>query len=160
VNALRAAGGKVIGYVHTSYGAVPLSMVEGQIDAYRAWYQLDGIFVDEMTSDTTTAHLQYYQALYNYVHSVQPGWLVVGNPGTSVPEVYAQLPVADVLVFFESGTGYATYAPPAWQKKYAPNRFANVVYNVATAAAMQTDVGLAAARNTGWVYVTSDNLPN
>ena len=48
VGAARAAGMKVLGYVHTSYGARQASLVEADIDAYAAWYSIDGVFFDEV----------------------------------------------------------------------------------------------------------------
>ncbi len=77
----------------TDYGAVAAGNGGGQIDDYRNWYHLDGIFVDQMTNDGSD--LAYYQAIYQYVHSQQPRWIVVGNPGSNTLEAYAQLPVAE-----------------------------------------------------------------
>lgn len=50
VDALRLAGGRVIGYVHTSYGARPVDEVLSEVDAYYAWYNVDGIYFDEAAS--------------------------------------------------------------------------------------------------------------
>jgi hypothetical protein len=160
VSQLQTAGGQVIGYVHTSYGTRSLATVEAEINAYRNWYHVNGIFIDEMTSDASAAHLQYYQAIYNYAHNLQSNWTVVGNPGTTTTEDYARLPVADVLVTYEDNTGYSNDTPASWQHKYSPNRFANIVDNVSSVAAMQADVQLAAGRGIGWLYVTNYSDPN
>jgi hypothetical protein len=170
VNNLRAAGGTVIGYVPTNYGqptapgqttAQLLQAVETAINDYHAWYHLDGIFIDEMATDQ--ADLGFYQQIYNYVHSLQSGWTVVGNPGTIPAQSYVT--AADTLVMFEdsagaNGANYSAYSPPAWQAGYPATRFANIVYGVSTVAAMQADVNQAAAQNTGWIYVTDADLPN
>jgi hypothetical protein len=158
VDHLRAAGGKVIGYVHTSYTNQPLSRVYAEINDYRRWYHLDGVFIDEMTSDAVNSHILYYQKIDEYIHNLEPHWTVVGNPGTNTPSSYAK--VANELVLFENGTGYDTYRPPSWQTKSSPAHFANLVYDVSSTATMQADVQLAADRHTGWVYVTDANLPN
>ena len=50
VDLLRAAGGQVIGYVPTTYGARPIDQVLADVDAYYAWYGLDGIYFDEVAS--------------------------------------------------------------------------------------------------------------
>jgi len=160
VDNLHTAGGKVIGYVHTSYAKRSLYKVEAEINHYRRWYHLDGIFVDEMTSDASTQHLRYYQAIDNYVHRVQPGWTVVGNPGT-IPTTQAYAKVADTLVLFEAdGANYGSYAPPSWQTSSPASGFANILYNVSSKDIMQADVRQAASNNTGWIYVTDANLPN
>lgn len=160
VNALRTAGGKVLGYVATEYATMTLAYVEAEIDDYRSLYNVDGIFVDEMTSDTSAADLQYYQAIDDYVHAEQPGWIVVGGAGTSTPPAYTQ--VADVLVEFENDTSaYGdSYTPPSWETNYPASRIANIVYNVASAATMESYVAQAESQHAGWLYVTDDTQPN
>src|SRR5829696_6590684 len=46
--ALRNAGGRAIGYVHTSYTARPIGDVKTEVDQYLSFYSVDGFFVDEM----------------------------------------------------------------------------------------------------------------
>ena len=41
-----------------------------------------------------------------------------------------------------------------------PQVIVTLSHNIASSVVMQTDVNLAASRNTGWVYMTNDNLPN
>jgi hypothetical protein len=158
VGEVRAAGGEVIGYVHTSYARRPLDQVRNEIKEYRRWYHVDGIFIDEMTSNPAKQDLRYYRQLDHFVHHVLPNSLAVGNPGDNTPAAYAQM--ADKLVLFEDGAGYDTYAPPPWQTLFPASRFANIAYSIPSVATMQSDVVLAASRHTGWVYVTDAGLPN
>ena len=133
-----------------------MASVENQINEYRSWYHVNGIFLDQMSADSSTAHLQSYETIYQYAHGLQANFTVFGNPGT-IPETssYASLPIADVLVNFEDdNTNYSTFTPPAWQASYPASRFANIVYSVPTVAAMQTDVTFAAHHDTGWLYLT------
>src|SRR5436190_3744456 len=67
INSLKQSGGRVIGYVYSSYTARPLADVQADIDRYYSFYNIDGIFVDEVTNDSTAAHLDYYEALYRYI---------------------------------------------------------------------------------------------
>ena len=159
VDQLRAAGGKVLGYVHTSYAARPLADVEAEIDAYHRWYHIDGIFIDEMTSDANAGHLHYYEQIDHFVHHEQHHWIDVGNPGVNVPRSYINH-AADEFVLFENGSGYDTYTPPAYQARRPARDFVNLLYNVPTAAAMQADVSLAVSRHTGSIFITDDTLPN
>ena len=85
---LHHAGGKVIGYVHTSYGDRPLAEVENEIDRYRAFYAVDGFFIDEMTNDKNMNHLDYYAAIYKYVKAKGANYTVTGNPGCNTTEDY------------------------------------------------------------------------
>ena len=157
---VHAAGGKVIGYVSTSYANRALSAVVQDIHTYLALYQVDGFFIDEMTADSVTAHVQFYQSVYNYIKGLSPAYTVIGNPGTNVPEIYASLPVADQIVTFEdSARNYTKYAPLAWQANYPASRFAHIVY-AASATQMQTFMRGASAKDAGSVYFTSKTLPN
>jgi hypothetical protein len=159
VDALRAGGGKVIGYVHTSYGTRSSATVLAEVNSYASFYNLDGIFVDEM--DNTLGSLNYYTGLYSSIKTAHPTLTVFGNPGTTTLEPYLTGPAADVLAVFEGdGANYLGYTPSSWNFNYDRSHFANLIYNVSTAAVMQSDVALAAARNAGYVYVTDDNLPN
>lgn len=161
VDHLRAAGGKVVGYVHTrvinSLDLRPMADVQTEINDYRDWYHVDGIFIDEMSNDANQAHLTYYKQVYDYIHATRPTWTVVGNPGSITPESYMTAKAADIMVLFEDETGYANYKAPTWQANYPANRFANLVINISTAAQMQASVAQAASQNTGWIEVTNDS---
>ncbi|MBI2927630.1 MAG: spherulation-specific family 4 protein [Verrucomicrobia bacterium] len=157
VNALRSAGGRVIGYVHTSYTVRPLAEVKADIDRYHAFYTIDGIFIDEMTNDSLAAHFAYYEALYRYTKAKRVSYLVVGNPGSRAAEGYVTRPTVDVLVTFENNTGYPVYVPDPWTKAQPATTFSHLCYGVASAATMTSNVELALARNVGYIYVTDDD---
>jgi hypothetical protein len=103
-------GHNVIGYVDTSYGAVPLATVKANIDAWFNQYngnntgvydlgtagmdtQIDGIFLDQVSnfpSNTVTSGdnisvASYYRQIFSYIKSVAPSGYddVVGNPGAT-----------------------------------------------------------------------------
>lgn len=156
VNKARAAGIRVLGYVHTSYGARDASVVKAEIDAYKDWYSVDGIFLDETASGV--AALPYYQELAGYIRA-RPGKLIMLNPGVVPDERY--LGVGDVVVVFEGTySSYQEFQLPRWVFTYPANRFAHLVYGVATTKAMKNTLSLSQKRNAGSVYVTEDDLPN
>lgn len=154
----RAAGLAVLGYVHTSYGARDLELVKAEIDRYYEWYGVDGIFLDEASTNCDLVPT-YYAPLYDHIKS--RGGTVVHNPGTH-PERECHMSVADVLVTFEgSYEAYTTgYSAPAWISDYPPERFWHLVYATPTEAGMREAVRLSRERNAGWIYVTPDDLPN
>ncbi len=161
VNNLRTAGGKVIGYVSTSWGARSSVDVKADIDKYVNWYNLDGIFFDEMTNTGTTPTLNHYQDLYDYVKAINPAWEVMGNPGTSTTETYLTRPVADSLLVFESfATNYPGYTPSSWNFNHDPSTIGHLVHTTANEADMLSYLDLAVQRNAGQVYVTDDVLNN
>ena len=156
VDAFRAAGGKVLGYAHTSYGARPQAEVLSEVASYASFYNIDGIFLDEMSNQSVD--LAYYHSLYSSIKLTNPGYRIFGNPGTNTLESY--LTAADVLVTFENQTGYDAYTPDTWTNNYSADHFAHLLYNVSGEAAMLENVALAADRNVGYLYITNDILPN
>ncbi|HZW35002.1 MAG TPA: spherulation-specific family 4 protein [Isosphaeraceae bacterium] len=161
VDRLRAVGGRVLGYVHTSYGKRPLAAVEQDVRSYLQFYGVDGFFIDEMAN--TPQALGYYESLYRSIKRLNPSFKVVGNPGTpyTLPDY---LKAVDTLVIFEgSAAAYAEYRPmgPApWVANHPPGRFANLVYAVHDAKAMHQALGEARKTNAGSVFITNDTLPN
>jgi Spherulation-specific family 4 len=160
VDSLRAAGGRVIGYVYTSYTVRDTNVVTADIDRYFSFYAVDGIFIDEMTNDATTSHLNYYAALYQYIQRQGTNLVVVGNPGINTQEIYLTRPAADVLITFESNTGYPALVVDGWVTRHLAQQFSHLPYNIASAATMTNSINLAVSRNAGWIYVTDDTLSN
>lgn len=160
VNGLRTAGGRVIGYVYTSYAARDTNTVKADIDRYFSFYSVDGIFLDEMTNDGNANHLNYYAALYQYIQQQGTNLLVVGNPGINTLEIYLTRPTANVLVTFEADTGYPALVVDRWVTNHLARQFSHLPYNAPSATTMTNYVNLAANRNAGWIYVTDDALPN
>jgi Spherulation-specific family 4 len=161
VNSLRAAGGRVIGYIHTSYGARPLQQVLNDINRYQAWYNVDGIFIDEMANTGPAERLNYYRDIYNHVKSIEPSWEVMGNPGTTTIEQYLTWPTADRLMVFENvGANYPEYTPSVWNSDYNRSSFVHLVHTEPSQTAMPLHLQLAVQRNAGGIYITDDVLSN
>jgi hypothetical protein len=155
VRSAQRAGGRVLGYVPTAYGARDLAQVEAEIDRYESWYGTDGVFLDEAAA--ASGALPYYRALAGHVRA-EGERLVVLNPGT-VPD-RAYFDVADVIVTFEGP--YARYAAalesaPAWIRELPPDRMAALVYD---ASRQQAADVVARTEHAGYVYVTSGTLPH
>jgi hypothetical protein len=161
VDSLRAAGGRVVGYVHTDYGLRPMEEVTAEVDRYAEWYAIDGIFVDEMSNSGASAVLRYYGDLYAYMKAIDAAWEVIGNPGTNTHQSHIQRPTAARFVVTENtGEAYASFAPSAWNFDYDALHFAHLVHTEPSAATMTEYVSLARSRNAGLVYITDDTLPN
>jgi hypothetical protein len=156
VNAFRTAGGKVIGYVSTQYGARAASEVLADVSAYQSFYHIDGIFLDEMHNIAAT--VPYYQSLRSDIFAINASYKVFGNAGTNTLEAYAG--VADTLITYENQTDYSGNTPDTWAANYAASHFANLLYNVNTATEMQAAIAVASQRNVGYIYVTNDNGAN
>ena len=160
VKAAQVAGIKVLGYVATAYGNValrPLAGILAEIDLYKQWYAVDGIFLDETAS--ALADLPYYRAIARHIRSASGGFVML-NPGVFPDQGYVKL--ADTTVVFENT--YASYTAawtaPTWLYKYPAGKFTHLVHATPGTTAMADALRLSAARNAGNIYVTDDVLPN
>ena len=160
VNAVRAAGGRVYGYVYTSYAARAAATVLADAARYDSLYAVDGVFVDEVTADADPAHVAYYTGLVAGLHARAPGRPVMGNPGIACDRAYVTDVHFDELLTFEHWAGYDTWAPSPWMTAQPPARFVNMVYARHDAAGMRDAIARTAQRNVGGVFVTDDSLPN
>lgn len=152
----RAAGIKVIGYVHTSYGARDINVVKSEVDLYKLWYGVDGIFLDEVSS--SAADLAYYQEAANYIRATA-GTYVALNPGVVPDESY--ISIGDTTVIFENTYNvYRTWSPPSWVNNYAASKFTHLVHATSSNNNMKKAISWSKSRNAGNVYVTNDVLPN
>jgi hypothetical protein len=161
VSRLRAAGGKVIGYVYSSYAKRPLQDVKADIDRYARFYVIDGIFVDEMTSDNQPGHLQYFKELYQHIKTLRPNWRVIGNPGTTASEEYLTQKTVDGLIVFENYAKiYPAEKPAAWNNPAHRRNVAHLIHTAPGATAMKAHLQLAVSRNAGMIFITDAKMPN
>lgn len=155
----RAAGVKVLGYVHSSWGARPLIEVIRDINRYMTLYAVDGIFVDEMGNDGAEKTVNYYLSIYHYVKGFDKKHRVVANPGVAAPELYLSLPVADSVVTFEAGSGqYQLKQVSGWERNYAKDRFGHLIHGVPSVDIALKYVDLAEQRHAGLIYVTNKRI--
>jgi Spherulation-specific family 4 len=134
VKAAQRSGSRVLGYVPTGYGTRPVAAVEQDVDRYRSWYGVDGIFLDEASANR--ASLAHYRALSRHVRAA-PGQLVVMNPGVVPARGYFAL--ADVIVTFEgpvSAYAGALRETPAWVDDLPRGRIAHLIYGASREQAL------------------------
>ena len=163
VNAFRAAGGKVIGYVYTCYGInlctpeVPptrsTSEVLADAQKYANWYNVDGVFLDEMA--TQPGALPFYQTVSGALRSAHPGWQIVGNPGVTPTAGYNAL--ANTLMSFEGSYTDFINGPFLAGLTNAASTGA-IVHTVMTVAQMQEVMGLAKQAGLGAIYITDGTM--
>jgi hypothetical protein len=156
VKRAQAAGIKIMGYVSTDYGLRPAALAETEIRNYKSWYKVTDIFLDQAASGT--AGVAYYRLLTSYIHSVNPGSLVMLNPGVYPSEQYMAL--GDVMMVYEGPyASYVSLKVPAWASKYPASRFVHTVY-ATPAAKLASTVSLSRSRNAGYIYVTGNSGVN
>lgn len=163
VNAFRAAGGKVIGYVYTCYGInlctseVPptrsTSEVLADAQKYADWYNVDGVFLDEMA--TQPGALPFYQTVSNGLKAAHPDWEIVGNPGVTPTAGYNAL--ANTLMSFEGSYTDFINGPFLAGLTNAASTGA-IVHTVMTEAQMHEVMGLARQHGLGSIYITDGTM--
>jgi len=154
MNAVRSAGGKVIGYVHTSYSARAMDDVKADIDKWYNWYSIDGIFFDEVA--TGQSRVNHYQGLYDDVQQKQSGATVVFNHGTTPHSDYFGIGSAIFCIFEDEFSNFNGWS---FQGGGSSRDSLVLVHNTSNdnwqAALEQIE-----QEGIGWLYVTSDKLPN
>ena len=105
INKVRAHGAKVIGYVFTCYGLTrDTALCAGRttenvlqdIANWKAWYNVDGIFLDENSSQVE--QLGWYKDLDKAIQAKWPDGLIVSNYGTQPAGRYLNRPGAPVMM--------------------------------------------------------------
>jgi Spherulation-specific family 4 len=151
VKQAQAAGITVLGYSSTEYGARSISSVESEINDYKSWYGVNGIFLD--LTQGTSGEFSYYQTLANYVRSKISGGIVWLNPG-SYPEP-SFMSIANVVMVFEgSYSSYLSDSVPSWISQYSPSQFAHVIYETPQSD-FASAVNLSRKRRAGHLFVTN-----
>jgi hypothetical protein len=159
IGELRKAGGKVYGYIPTTYGKRPTAEVMADVAAYIRFYQIDGIFLDEMGN--LPSQLEYYRDITRHIHQTLPGSRVFANSGSEVPESFIRQNTADVIVTFENTEQvYLAARTPSWTMRYPPERFGNIVHTLSGEQALKKAIERARASRVGYVFFTDAVMPN
>lgn len=158
VKAAQAVGIKVLGYVASAYGDQtirPIQMIQSEINSYKKWYGVDGIFVDEVAS--SSSFVPYYRRITNYIRGAKGSFVMI-NPGMVPAASYVSM--ADTTVVFEgSYASYLMWIMPRWLSNYPASKITHLVY-ATSATQMPNAVKLGAARNAGELFVTDDVMSN
>lgn len=87
---LQDADIKVVGYVATGYAGKSAGAVKDEVDVYHDWYDVDGIFFDEVSPSNE-----------GYYDDVTDGaGLTILNPGAPVPRSYEDF--GDIIIVSEN----------------------------------------------------------
>ncbi|MFI5419777.1 MAG: spherulation-specific family 4 protein [Nitrososphaerales archaeon] len=150
IQALKAAGILVLGYVPTSYGGRSSADVISDITTYASRYQVNGIFFDEMAS--VSGYESYYSGLSSYAKSLGMT-LTVGNPGTGVPSSYIGT-VDNMVIYENSGLPTSAYLGNLGYQKndFSVISYDNSYVNASFLASVSQDVG--------YIYLTDGVLPS
>jgi hypothetical protein len=161
---LHHAGVQIVGYVSSKYAKRDLRAIETDIDLYTKYFNVDGIFIDEVAN--TPDKLNYYRQIYQYIKSRSrtvtaiklPPYNVIINPGTDIDESYLSQPTADAIVIFENRqNSWNNYRPPVYTQKYSPQHFAALIHTTANSQLMKSTLIRAMKNGFGYIYITNDS---
>ncbi len=152
IQKLRTAGITVLGYVSTNYGSRSTASIKSDIDQYKNWYSIDGIFFDEMTNwvgmENHYSNLDDYAELKGYTFTV-------GNPGTDVPSSY--IGTVDNIVIYENFGLPSISFLGGWHSNYDKKNFAILPFGIGS---IDETFVKNAKESIGLIYITHDSLPN
>ena len=152
INQLKSAGVTVMGYIYTDYGQRSTTAIQDEIDKYKSWYGVNGIFFDEMS--TASGKESYYSSLNSYVKSSGMTF-TMGNPGTDTRSSY--MGTVDNMIIYENQGLPSIDSLKGWHLIYDKKNFSIIPYGVAT---LNTQFINDAENYVGYIYVTDDVLPN
>ena len=152
---LAAAGVRTVGYVDTGYGSSPVADVAEQVAAYRSWYAVHGVLLDQVSSGL--ADVDRYQSYATSARAAGARFIVL-NPGTLPHPAY--LALADVVITFEGPWPvYRVLPRPDWVLRWPATRFCHLVYDI-PADSIGAAVHAATRQHAATVYLTNGNGPN
>jgi len=152
---LRAAGVPLFGYVDTAYGCRQHREVVADIERHRDWYDVDGVFLDQVGSGPEL--LPHYRRLAVAARSLDAARVAL-NPGVHPHPGFAE--AADLLITFEgSWEQYRELRIPAWTAGFPAQRFGHLVHGtpVDRCAAVPD---MARRRHAAVSYATPGSGPN
>ena len=74
ISRLRNTHAQILGYTATNYAATPIATVQSDMDNWKLWYDIDGFFFDETSSDFINE--AYYTTLTDYARTLFDGSMV------------------------------------------------------------------------------------
>ena len=152
IKKLQSAGIPSIGYVYTRYGTRDSSEITADIDTYKNWYGVNGIFFDEMAH--VPGREDYYLHLSNYAKSIGLNF-TIGNPGKDVSPSY--LGTVDNIVIYENSGLPPIELLKGWHTKYSKYNFSILSYGVDE---LNNKFVKSALHYVGLIYITDQTLPN
>ncbi len=146
---------QLLGYVPVSYGERSVAEVARDIAAWRTFYGMTGIMLDELpTSPQSLARCGEYAAAAREAGVS----FLVANPG--VFPTSEHLDLLDVTCVFEgTAATYTDFEHPDWARDVPPSRLWHLVYGCEPEQIDAVTSG-AIERGAGHVFATDRSLPN
>lgn len=155
----RQSGTAVLGYVSTGYLSRPLSDCVGDAERYRRWYDVDGIFWDEIPAESARGRLGQLGVLREEAlrsGNGSPLGRCVFNPGRLIPKSWFSALPNTIWVTSEAVATDAASRPVM----IGPKRRQWILVH-ACSSTLRTELrNAAAATGIGWFYAAEKSMPN
>jgi hypothetical protein len=156
IQQMQASGVRILGYVSTHYASVAYAQVMSDVQNWISWYNIDGIFLDETSSNSNQAH---YQQIYDAIKALDESLIAVSNAGTVVD--VSMSPTSDIFCSFEgTPTDYLSRSAAAWERTAPAWRFWHLVHSVTDVNQALEMLALSKTYRAGTVFVTDQVMPN
>jgi hypothetical protein len=154
IQAARAAGHRVKGYVYTGYGTRNSTKVLSEIAAWSNLYGVNDFFLDEVSA--LNSDLPYYRSLVQTAYATNSEWRFMLNPGAAPdPAYFSILPKeanVEIVVYEANWSNYTATSLPAWLDTYASQSW--IMALKATESQMEEAVAIARERKFAGFFAT------
>ena len=148
---LQSAGITVLGYTFTNYGQRDINLIFQDINKYTLWYNVDGIFFDEVANFGQEEDLK---TLDDYANAKGASF-TMGNPGTDIPPSY--IGMMDNYIIYENKGLPDLNSIEERYSELDKEHFSVTSYGV-----MDFDPNYIRALSefVQYIYITNDDMPN
>ena len=173
ISQVRASGNEdmlICGYVRTNYANQPAQTIEDEISRYNDWYNVDCIFLDEVS--TQAEQIPFYQSRINFYNNLTKGSDIILNHGYWPDQGYMNIstPRRAELIHVVTENSYTEYTTnpalvnvPQWVLDWPENtnwRMVHLIHSVPNLAAVHNALQISSERNAGGIFITDDILNN
>ena len=148
---LQSAGITVLGYTFTNYGQRDIDLIFQDINKYTLWYNVDGIFFDEVANFGQEETLK---TLDDYVNA-KGASITMGNPGTDIPPSY--IGIMDNYIIYENKGLPDLNSIEERYSELDKQHFSVTSYGVMD---FDSNYITALSKFVQYMYITNDDMPN
>ena len=152
VQNLQLNGIVVLGYVDTNYAARNNTIVKTEITNYKNWYNVNGIFFDQMSN--VQGNENYYANLTTYAKSLGITF-TVGNSGVDTRPSY--IGTVDNIVLYDNISLPTIQSLGGWHTNFTKDNFSILSFGINS---LDQSFVNNASSYVGYMYMTNNTLPN
>jgi len=150
VQKLQSSGIKVIGYIYTAN--IGYDAITHDIDEYKNWYNVNGIFFDQMSN--ARGNETFFAHLTNYSKSIGLNF-TVGNPG--IDTIPSYIGTVNNMVTYDNPDLPLLSDFEGWHKNFTKSNFSLIAYNIDD---LNRTYVKQMSKLVQYMYISNTTLPN